>query len=220
MNAGIGDGDYFRKWYLSRDWRFYRPFLAEVLQRAEPGPILDVGAGLGYLVEAAQRWGLVCHGIEGSPEAVEMGRHRYDGLNVRHHRLSDRFPFEDSMFSVAVFNQVIEHLEPAVGKSALSEIHRVLKPGGMLLLYSPSRYNEKERLEDPTHICMYSPSQLRRLATDSGFVAIEALDEPLALLGNTRLGRRAMTKIFKLAPLDRFSASANLRAFKATSAAK
>ena len=72
-NIGVGDGNYFEKWYSNRDWRFYRPILSEVIFFSEPGPILDVGAGTGLFVEAALRWGIDCVGIEGSGEAVEIG---------------------------------------------------------------------------------------------------------------------------------------------------
>lgn len=215
MNRGIGDQQYFRQWYLSRDWRFYRSLLADIIGYAEePGPIIDVGAGLGYFVEAAQRWGLECRGIEGSSDAVEMALKRYPGINLIRHSLSDRFPFADETFSVALFNQVIEHLEPEVGRHALQEIHRVLRPNGMLLLMSPSRYNDKERRDDPTHIHMYSPRELRVVLHEAGFGAITALDEPLPILGTTALGRTILGKVFQLVPWDRLSASANARAFK------
>jgi SAM-dependent methyltransferase len=214
MNRGVGDANYFRTWYINRDWRFYRPFLADMVQNAEPGPLLDVGAGLGYLVEAAQRWGLPCSGIEGSREAVEMARQRCPGLDIREHRLSERFPFEDGIFTAVLFNQVIEHLEPEVGRHAVREIHRVLRPNGMLLVFSPGLYNEKERRDDPTHVHMYTPTELQELLRDTGFERLVARDEPLALLGTSRFGRRIMDRFFKYFPLDRLSASANVRAFK------
>jgi SAM-dependent methyltransferase len=143
-----------------------------------------------------------------------MARQRRPDLPLRHHRLSQRFPFDDASFGVAFFNQVIEHLEPETGRHAVQEIHRVLRPGGMLLLFSPSRFNEKERREDPTHIHMYTPTELQGMLRNAGFNRIEPLDEPLTLLGPSALGRRLMNRIFKLAPWDRLSASANVRAFK------
>jgi SAM-dependent methyltransferase len=215
MNRGVGTAEYFQTWYTNRDWRFYRMFLADILQHAEePGPILDVGAGLGYLVEAAQRWGLECFGIEGSAAAVEMGNKRFPGLHVTRHSLSDRFPFPDGHFAAVLFNQVIEHLEPEVGRHALSEILRVLRPNGMLLLLSPSCYNEKERREDPTHIHMYSPSELQSVLQQTGFSDISPFDEPLPMLGTTPVARRIMGKVFRVLRWERLSASANARAFK------
>ena len=68
----------------TRDWRYYRPnFIAEVIFYSEPGPILDVGTGTGLFVEAALRWGLYCVGIEGSGDAVEIGRQRYPNLSLQ-----------------------------------------------------------------------------------------------------------------------------------------
>lgn len=214
MNEAAYDSEYFRSWYGSRDWRFYRPFLAELMTLAEPGPILDVGAGLGYFVEAAQRWGLACEGLEGSFDAVQMGLERYPALRLRHHPLSERFPLDDGAFAAVLCNQVIEHLDADVGAHAVREMYRVLRPSGVLLLYSPSRYNSRERRQDPTHIHMYAPSELHGLLQRTGFERISAHDRPLNLLGSNALSRRVMKKVFRLVPWDRFSASANVRAFK------
>ena len=47
-------------------------------------------------------------------------------------------PFEDASFDGAFMNEVFEHV--ADERSALSEILRVLKPGGLLVLISPNRW--------------------------------------------------------------------------------
>lgn len=49
----------------------------------------------------------------------------------------DRFPFEDGEFDIIVCMEVIEHLAYSP-TNMLAEAHRVLKPGGMLLLTTPN----------------------------------------------------------------------------------
>jgi ubiquinone/menaquinone biosynthesis C-methylase UbiE len=46
-------------------------------------------------------------------------------------------PFEDNTFDKAVFNQVLEHLNK--DEYVLSELHRVMKPGGVVALTVPNR---------------------------------------------------------------------------------
>lgn len=213
-DTGIAPAGYHQHYYGDRDWRAYVSVLARVVQYSQPGPILDLGAGCGYFVEAAARWGLSCIGLEGSTDAVEMARKRMPGIDMRLHRLSDVLPFEASSFQTLVLNQVIEHLEPDVVPHTLQEANRVLRPTGMVLITSPSRFNEREWKIDPTHINLLSPSQLRGLLTASGFDRIVAFDGPLPFLGRGRIGRGTATALFKLLRMERMSASANAMAFK------
>jgi SAM-dependent methyltransferase len=178
--------------------------------------MLDLGAGCGFLVEAANRWNLNCVGLEGSKEAVDIALKRYPHMDIRQHYLSDPLPFVDGSFCTVIMNQVIEHLEPVVAKITIREARRVLAPGGMLYIASPSIYNKKERTADPTNIHMYSPRELKYLLSDNGFGEIMALNDPLPILGNNRLSLEITTLLFRFTKWDRLSATANFLAFKPT----
>ena len=213
-DTGIGPPGYFSQYYSDRNWKSYTDLLALVVRYSRPGPILDLGAGCGYFLEAATRWGLSCVGLEGSTEAVEMARKRMASLDIRRHNLSDIFPFQTNSFQTVVLNQVIEHLEPAVVRHTLHEANRVLRSGGMILITSPSCYNKVELKADSTHINLTSPSQLHAAISEAGFENIAPFDSPLKLLGDNWLGIRMMLIIFKLVNLDSISATANSFAFK------
>jgi len=66
------------------------------------------------------------------------GEHRqrtmaFDHFDVEH----ERFPYDDGQFDVVLFCEIVEHLlEDPV--AALSEINRVLAPGGLLVLTTPN----------------------------------------------------------------------------------
>ena len=92
------------KWYASRTWEFYLSILTQIIAYSMPGPILDVGAGTGFLVECATRWGLDCKGIEGSPAAIEIARNRCASLQLTQVLLSDHFPFKTRSFQTVVMN--------------------------------------------------------------------------------------------------------------------
>lgn len=57
-------------------------------------------------------------------------------------------PFEDNSFDVIFCNHVLEHVED--DKKALSELFRVMKPGGWGILQVPIRYQLEKTFEDPT----------------------------------------------------------------------
>jgi SAM-dependent methyltransferase len=214
MNSGVGPEGYFEQYYLSRDWRFYKSILSRIVAASEPGPILDLGAGCGYIVEACHRWGLSCVGLEGSENAVEIAHRRCPEIDIRQFLLSDPFPFEDNFFATVILNQVIEHLESSVADSCIREIYRVLRLGGALIIFSPSRFNKYEKRDDPTHINMYSPKELRDLLNSKGFTDIIQDDSPLPILGHNRLGRLIVLKLFRITHWERLSATANCVAYK------
>ncbi len=78
--------------------------------------------------------------------------------------LCERIPVEDNRFDYIVFNQTMEHLETP--ESALSELHRVLKPGGKLLCTVPLFYEEHEQ---PYDFFRYTQFSHRRLFSRAGF---------------------------------------------------
>ena len=212
--TGIGSEDYFATHYKDRDWKAYRQILAQIVEFSLPGPVLDLGAGVGLFVECAVRWGIECTGAEGAPSAIRIAGERCPGLPVVHHILGSPLPFEDGSFQTVVINQVIEHLTADDARRCLNEAHRVLRPGGMMLVTSPSRFNLPESLGDPTHILTYSPGELRNLLASCGFTGIIPMDSPLSLLGKSYFGRGMMLLFFKLTRWDRLSATANCMAYK------
>jgi SAM-dependent methyltransferase len=214
INAGIGSDDYFQKYYISRDWHIYRDVLAEILRYAEPGPVLDLGAGLGFAVEGFQRWGINAVGIEGSSGAVKMGQERFRGIDLRCQPLSEKLPFEDGDFSAVIINQVIEHLEPEVAEHCIIESYRVLKGSGVIYVTSPSRFNRSEAKADPTHINMFTPRRLKLLLLSAGFEGIIEINSPLLFLGRNKVGSTVMRLMQKVVRWDCLSATANCIAFK------
>jgi SAM-dependent methyltransferase len=79
---------------------------------------------------------------------------------------ADALPFDDRSFDVVVCSQVLEHVPD--WSTAISEMVRVLRPGGLLFLAVPNRYalmkrryHELERLIDHSgHIHEFREAQL------------------------------------------------------------
>lgn len=57
-------------------------------------------------------------------------------------------PFDANTFDVTICNHVMEHVDDYI--LAMSELHRVLKPGGWAMIQSPQNMEFETTYEDPT----------------------------------------------------------------------
>jgi len=78
------------------------------------------------------------------------------------------FPLPDESFDAVLCSQVLEHV--FMPDKFLGEIHRVLRPGGRLLLAVPFMWDEHEQ---PHDFGRYSSFGLRALLERDGFEVIE-----------------------------------------------
>jgi len=146
------------------------------------GPFLDIGAGTGLWVAMVRDAGEAAYGIDLLPTLLDVGRHRY-GLETLVLCDGRHLPFRAGFFRWIQLREVIEHLDRKGGAALVSEINRVLLPGGMVRLTTPNRlkYVVPSRrplrgiagllgkANDPGHVHEYWPWELRRLLTVSGF---------------------------------------------------
>jgi SAM-dependent methyltransferase len=110
--------------------------------------VLDVGCGSGAFLGRLGSRGV---GIDGSEEAGIRCRAR--GLDVVPLILPGRFPFDDGVFDGVCCSHLVEHFPPTDAAHLLSEIDRVLAPGGTLLIRSPLA--SPQFFDDPTHVRPY-----------------------------------------------------------------
>jgi SAM-dependent methyltransferase len=200
--------------YANKTWSSARKLLARCIRKGKPGPILDIGCGLGFFVECCYRFGIACTGLEGSRYAVEAAKEREKNLDVRHHYLEDRFPFEDGAFSMVMCNQVIEHLPQETARNALHESYRVLSEGGTIIVYSPSIYDPMQ-VADPTHLNLHSPKSLKGELEKVGFGQVKSFNTSLKFnLGPFTFLNKVIKAVFTLVPVSYLSATANCIAIK------
>ena len=108
------------------------------------GRLLDVGCWGG---ESTRRWAEACGaaplGIEVFPEPARQARGR--GIDVAEVDLeTGRFPWPDASIDLVIANQVFEHLKNVW--RPMSEIARVLRPGGWVLISVPNLASLHNRL--------------------------------------------------------------------------
>lgn len=107
---------------------------------AERAPdVLDIGAGTGALSKKLAEAGWRVSACDLYPDAFAA-----EGIECRRVLEPGRLPFDDARFDVAVAVEIIEHIE---GHEALfAEAHRVLRPGGLLLITTPNISSLKSRV--------------------------------------------------------------------------
>jgi SAM-dependent methyltransferase len=99
--------------------------------------ILNVGCGTGGFNVAAAGAGALTYGVDASSEAVGIAADRTgDGRVV--HAPAEALPFVDRSFDLVYCYSTLEHVADA--RRAVGEMVRVLKPGGLLYLHTPSRW--------------------------------------------------------------------------------
>lgn len=114
--------------------------LALLRRYLEPGRsrFLDCGCGAGDYVFALADLGLDAYGIEYDAHKVGAGqRHPPHGHRIAQGDLQS-LALESGAWDYAMLNEVLEHVPNE--RAALREIHRVLKPGGTLFVFSPNRW--------------------------------------------------------------------------------
>jgi len=95
-----------------------------------PGRMLDLGCGEGSLLEAAGMGGT---GVDLHPERLSLATRK-----KLHVALADgsNLPFADYSFDMVICMEVLEHVQDMAG--VISEVHRVLKPGGRWIISVPN----------------------------------------------------------------------------------
>ena len=111
-----------------------RALLACLIEQTEQGaPIADVGCGPGHVSAWLARHGATVVGIDLSAGMVAVGRREYPQIEFREGNLLD-LPAADGEFGAVAALYSIIHLESDELAGAFKEIHRVLRPAGLLLV--------------------------------------------------------------------------------------
>lgn len=174
--------------------------LLALMQRhagARRGSILDVGCSTGAFLTVARAAGWRAQGLEVGVASSAHARNAL-GLDVAQGSLYDAQPTAEGYDAVA-FLEVIEHLErPA---EALSRIHQLLAPRGLLLLTTPNFDSLYRRLfggrwwvincEDE-HIVLFTLATLCGMLEEQGFEVLDARIRGLDLPGLAREAKQAL----------------------------
>jgi 2-polyprenyl-3-methyl-5-hydroxy-6-metoxy-1,4-benzoquinol methylase len=169
------------KWRLEkeslqvRDYSDTRKFVAGMYP--ERGLLVEIGSGLGYLLDFFRKDGWTAFGIEPNEGLCRYARQTL-GLSVASGTLQEADLQSESADVVSMIH-VIEHVpDPS---AVFSEVFRVLKPGGCFVVETP-RYDtlmfkllgKRERsLNCDGHIFFFTTETLKRMAGNAGFEVLK-----------------------------------------------
>ncbi len=191
-NDFVSTKDWLKLFFYPKKYFLYRKIKKHVAKqftyksKNERIRILDVGCGTGSsVIDFKKMFGrkVEVYGLDVIKLQIDIAREKikqngvwaevvwYDG---------EIFPFESNYFDVIYTSDVLGHIKNV--RSWLKEINRVLKPGGLLAMFSESKlgkhawirnYLFKHGLNaDPhaeVHISLYSKKRLREMITEADF---------------------------------------------------
>jgi len=152
-------------------------FVADELLRPikgiKTGRLLDVGCGMGIMLNHFRELGWDTYGIDVSTYATEYARNEL-GLNVFTGAV-DKIDLPENYFDLTTMVHVIEHIPNP--KGTLEALHRLMKPGGIIIVAThdisglwPRVVRGRWRhLNIPEHLYFFSKNTLNRMLRDTGF---------------------------------------------------
>jgi SAM-dependent methyltransferase len=180
-----------RHWWYAGMRRVALAVLDSVLDRRAGLRILDAGCGTGGTTVELERFGDVV-GVDLVWEALGPARDR--GLTALARASIEQLPFADASFDAATSFEVVYHLGVSSDTSALAEIRRVLKPGGLLLLRVPAHdwlRGKHDRLVHTRH--RYARDELAHKLLAAGF-NVEQLNWANTLLFPPAVAKRLLER--------------------------
>ena len=110
-----------------------RAFLTAFADSVEPGPVVDVGCGPGQVAAYLHARGVSVEGLDLSPEMIEQAVAAHPAIAFR---VGDMFalPYADASLAGIVAFYAIVHVPTAELGAPLQELHRVVRPRGLVAL--------------------------------------------------------------------------------------
>lgn len=148
------------------------------LARTVPGPVADLGCGPGYATAHLHRSGLDVFGVDLSPEMIAIARRSHPQTRFEVGTMT-ALDLPDGLLSGALCRYSLIHTPPADIPAVLAEIHRVLAPGGHLLVGFPAADEPATAVHAYDHrvtrAYRWPPDHLAELARQAGLVEVAQL---------------------------------------------
>jgi len=129
--------------------------------------VLNVGVGSGELERIATAKNVEIWSLDPSARAVEKVASWTGHPERCAAGYSQKMPFPDGHFDAVIMSEVLEHLEEPILNQTLSEVRRVLRPGGRFLGTVPA----SEQLEASMVVCPSCEHRFHRWGHRSSFDA-------------------------------------------------
>lgn len=192
--------------------KWHRLKFARIRERMrQPEQHLDIGCGPGTFIGTLPDRG-VSVGVDISQVQLDYAERHYAGPNHRFVAIEPgSLPFADSSFDCVTLVELIEHLTPADTLTTLKEAHRVLRPGGQLLVSTPNYRSLWPLIEGllnrlgkvdygDQHINKFNRTRLLDVLQECGFAQINIQAYQFAAPFLAALGWRLADAVERLEP--------------------
>ncbi|MGV9210863.1 class I SAM-dependent methyltransferase [Micromonospora sp. RB23] len=170
---------------------------AELVRAGGGGPVADVGCGTGRITAHLRELGLDVFGVDLSPGMLAVARRDHPGLRFEVGSMTDLDLADGSVAGLIAWYSLIHIPDRQLGQ-VLAHFHRVVRPGGPLLV--GFHVGDETTLKTEgygghpmrVHVHRRRPARMSAWLRDSGF-AVEAemtLTSPESKLGGIVFGRR------------------------------
>lgn len=166
-------GRFGREYVPGRSWKGLAEAMLKILNY---NTVADLGAGEGTLSQLIAQRAQKVIAVDNSVKMVEFGQklaRENDLLNLEY-RLGDieAPPIADTSVDLAIFSQALHHAKQP--STALAEAHRILKPGGRLIVLDLLQHSfEKARELYYDTWLGFSEVELAEMITSAGFAEVE-----------------------------------------------
>ena len=121
---------------IEKHWKIYPSLLDKIAQDVETGgTVLEVATGTGLVALKIASAADQVHAIDISPQMIDEAKKKTgkSGIDNVAFSVEDAYaiPFDDGMFDTVICNNALHNMKHP--EDALSEIRRVLKPGGRFI---------------------------------------------------------------------------------------
>jgi ubiquinone/menaquinone biosynthesis C-methylase UbiE/predicted transcriptional regulator len=166
-------GKFGRQYLPGRSWEG----LAETLLLLMPPLVIaDLGAGEGTFSQLLARRAKKVIAIDNSEKMVEYGaelarKHGVDNLEYRKGDI-EQVPIRTGTVDLAFFSQALHHAQHP--QQAVGEAHRILKPGGRIVVLDLLRHNYQEARDMYADVWFgFTEAEVGRFLRDAGFKSVE-----------------------------------------------
>jgi SAM-dependent methyltransferase len=182
----LATGGEFGKWNDAGGWSMVN-WLASKFADVKPKRILDLGCTVGHsTLPLAQHFTKAeVHAIDACAPGLRYGKARADSLGVPVHFAqmnAEKLDYPDDHFDVVTSAMFLHEIPQKAMRRIAGEIHRVLKPGGVMIHAEQPQYHGQPaaeqflrewdtRFNNEPYRCAFRDMDLVKLATDAGFPA-------------------------------------------------